>query len=263
MLTELLFIFPIVSLTYFKIIDWKLSLCCIFTIYWIPKSPILMTLNYLYPQVLTHGSQPKFDNKNEMKQIALTFDDVPYHGTKNLIQIVDLLDEYKMKGTFFVISDFVNNEETKQLLINMVKNGHELGNHGKRDIMHFALTDDSLKEEISSCDKLIRDIYHSANVKIPDQMLYRPGCGAFNQRIIDLAKNSGYSLILGSVYPNDPMVRFSYINYLYLIYHIEHNDIVITHDRAWTPSMLKRLLNYMDSNKFVSVTVETLLTGSK
>ena len=68
-----------------------------------------------------------------------------------------------------------------------------------------------------------------------------------------------YKLTLGSVYPNDPIVRSSFINYWYLRTHIQGGDIVILHDRKWTPNMLTMLLKYMKDNNLVSVTVDQLL----
>lgn len=125
--------------------------------------------------------------------------------------------------------------------------------------MHYLLPYKDLVEEITNCDHLIKEIYATAQVNLPKRMLYRPGCGLFNQKMIDLAKSFGYELTLGSVYPNDPIIKSPTINYLYLKYHIEDGDIVIVHDRKWTAAMLKSLQRYMKENKFESVTVETLL----
>lgn len=74
-------------------------------------------------------------------------------------------------------------------------------------------------------------------------------------RIVEAA---GYKLALGSVYPSDPIVFSNYLNYLYLIAHIEPGDVIILHDRRWTPPMLDRLLPWMKAYGYESVTLETL-----
>jgi len=223
--------------------------------YWKPKCVTIKALNTFYPEILSHN--PKSVATNIEKKLSLTFDDAPYNGMNSLKCIVDVLDKTQMKGTFFVISDQIN-DDSKKLLVEMVKNGHQLGNHGANNIMHYQLPIESLREEITNCDKIIKSIYDDAGISYPARMLYRPGCGAFHRSMLNICKELNYTLTLGSVYPNDPVIRSSYINYHYLKHHIEPGDIVILHDRDWTPDALKLLLEYMESDKIKSVTVEEL-----
>jgi peptidoglycan/xylan/chitin deacetylase (PgdA/CDA1 family) len=72
--------------------------------------------------------------------------------------------------------------------------------------------------------------------------------------MIDLVSSMNYILTLGSVYPNDLIVYFSYINYLYIKYHIEAGDIIIIHDRNWTHDMLRYLVKYFNENGYKLVT---------
>jgi peptidoglycan-N-acetylglucosamine deacetylase len=228
--------------------------------YWKPKCITIKALHTFYPEILSHNPTPSAINLE--KKLSLTFDDAPYNGTSSLRNIVDILDKTKMKGTFFVISKQIN-DESRKLLIEMVKNGHQLGNHGSNNIMHYRLLTESLREEINSCDKTIKSIYDEAGISYPTKMLYRPGCGAFHRDMLNLCKELNYTLTLGSVYPNDPIIRSSYINYHYLKNHIEPGDIVILHDRDWTHDTLKLLLEDMKYNKIKSVTVEELLSSDK
>lgn len=259
MLTELIVCLPLGILTYFRFIDWKVAGITLFSFYWLPKCIFVNLLNHTHPQVITHSNVTKIRNNDLVNEIALTFDDVPYYGTDNMEKIVASLDKYNMKGTFFVISDYVTDNNTRDKLVNMVKNGHQLANHGKTNTMHLALSHKTLDQEIGECDRFIKEIYSLAGKDLPSKMFYRPGCGAFNQRVIDLAQSYNYRLALGSVYPNDPMIRSSWINYYYIIAHMEKNDVVIMHDRNWTPWMLEKLLGYMKSKSFKSVTLDDLI----
>jgi peptidoglycan/xylan/chitin deacetylase (PgdA/CDA1 family) len=230
--------------------------------YWKPKSLVIKGLNWSYPEILTHNIPNKQTisayEKHSVANMSLTFDDAPYKGTESLKEIVNILDEADMKGTFFVIAGQVN-DASKKILVDMVKNGHQLGNHGVRDVMHYKLSIEDLRKEFIPCDRLIRDIYEEANVQLPSKMLYRPGSGLFHKKMFDLCKEFGYTLTLGSVYPEDPKIRSPYINYLYTKYHIKENDIVILHDRKWTPNMLRPLMIYMKSKNLKSVTVDELI----
>ncbi len=251
MILELAIAIPLSGLYYKGIIGPKIIGLILSTFYWLPKY-LFMTwfLEWLFPSILTR-------NKNMTKnQIALTFDDVPYGSHQELI---DILDAYQIKATFFVISGYVT-DESKQILIKAVQKGHQLGNHGKTNSAHARLSESALADEIDSCDELISDIYTKAEVKLPNLMAYRPSCGLFTNKMLRMVHTKGYVLSLGSVYPNDPVIRSSWINYYYLINHIEKGDIVILHDRKWTIPMLDKLLPWLRHNKYESVTLNDMFS---
>ncbi|WP_045515833.1 polysaccharide deacetylase family protein [Neobacillus niacini] len=89
--------------------------------------------------------------ETENKVIALTFDDGP---TKNVDQILPLLDKYKAKATFFLIGkDIVKHpEEAKKL----VEAGHQIGNHTYSHERMVLKSPTFIKEEIEKTDELIR-----------------------------------------------------------------------------------------------------------
>ena len=62
------------------------------------------------------------------KVVYLTFDDGP--STTNTPQILKILDKYKIKGTFFVLGSSIDkNENAKEILKVIAKNGHAIANH--------------------------------------------------------------------------------------------------------------------------------------
>jgi len=246
MLTELLLIAPLGMLYYFKWIRLWEYLVILFVFYWLPKCIFIKNLKKLFPHIL-------FNNKNKNNQIALTFDDVPYDAT-TFLKIVALLDQYNMKGTFFVISDYITDTNIQQL-VNMVRNGHQLCNHGKTNSMHALKSETSLYEEINICNEKINQIYRLAGIVPPVKKFYRPGCGIVSPTINKMC-NDKYIITLGSVYPNDPIFCIPYWNYLYLKWHISSGDIVILHDREWTPDTLYYLLPWLKENNYTSDTLD-------
>jgi len=210
-------------------------------------------MDIFYPTVVT---RPRLlFHEFGHNRIALTFDDAPYGSHEEIIKILDM---YNMKGTFFIISDYVNSQNY-QILVNAVKNGHQLANHGKTNSFHAIKSMESLKKEIAVCDLLLVEIYKEAGVELP-QMFYRPGCGAFTNQMLKHVESLNYKLALGSVYPNDPIVRSSFINYHYIINHLENDDIVILHDRKWTVPLLQKLLPYLNEYGYQAVTLHELFT---
>lgn len=213
-------------------------------IYWLPKTLIIVPLENNCKSVL-------FRNKSS-KNIALTFDDVPYGYHKKIAKI---LDKYDMKGTFFIISGQVN-ETNKTSLIELIKNGHELANHGSTDSMHILKNENDLKKEIDECNILIKNLYEEANIDVPNPIYYRPGCGYFGPKMIKMIDDNKINkIVLGSIYPHDPQIRSEEINFYYITNRIEVGDLIILHDRKWTSGLLKKLLPWLLKNNMDSMTL--------
>ena len=206
MVIEIAIILPLFILYMLNYIPGYIPALSVTLLYWIPKCIFINLIEYLYPEVKTRNVKGQ--------KISLTFDDVPYGSEE---EIVNILNKYNMKSTLFVISSEINSV-SREVLIKAVKEGHELGNHGKTNSMHYLKSNSRLEEEIQHCDKTINEIYRLAGIKRPEKKYYRPGCGLFGKEMIKVATELGYELVLGSVYPNDPVVRSSTINYYYLIY---------------------------------------------
>jgi peptidoglycan/xylan/chitin deacetylase (PgdA/CDA1 family) len=66
-----------------------------------------------------------FNGPQNVRQAALTFDDVPDTIFTN--QILDVLKQYGVKATFFVVGNRA--EAHPEVIRRIVKDGHELGNH--------------------------------------------------------------------------------------------------------------------------------------
>lgn len=260
MMIGILNITLLLLLTYYGFVHWYFSTIVLLIIYWLPKFIFIKLLNTLYPDIVTNLDEYygicdcnvcKTHDTNTYK-IALTFDDSPYGSHE---QIIDMLDRYNMKGTFFVISGDIN-ESNEHIFVEAVRNGHTLGNHGKTNSMHALKSMTDLKQEINHCDNTIKEIYRKANVELEHQLYYRPGSGIFHNKMLEYIESINYQLALGSVYPFDPAVPSSTINYYYLINHIEPNDVVVLHDRSWTVPLLEKLLPWMIQNNYISVALE-------
>lgn len=62
------------------------------------------------------------------KVVYLTFDDGP--STTNTPEVLNILDRYNIKGTFFVMGQSINtNDRSKEILKQIAKDGHAIANH--------------------------------------------------------------------------------------------------------------------------------------
>lgn len=91
----------------------------------------------------------------EAKYIALTFDDGPNTTTTN--QILDILEEYNVKATFFLIGTNINDESAKSVK-RAFDMGCEIGNHSKTHSYMDKMTADEMKEEIQYVSDKILEI---------------------------------------------------------------------------------------------------------
>jgi polysaccharide deacetylase family sporulation protein PdaB len=92
--------------------------------------------------------------KTTQKIVALTFDDgpnPPYTG-----EILDILKEYKVPATFFIIGK--NAEKHPELVRRIFAEGHEIGNHTYNHIDLLKANQQTIIEEIDRTNNVIRTI---------------------------------------------------------------------------------------------------------
>lgn len=85
------------------------------------------------------------EDREEDKICYLTFDDGP---SKNTLKILDLLEEYKGKATFFIIGNGLT-EENRPILERMIKEGHSVGLHANNHVYKdFYRTENSWEKDM-------------------------------------------------------------------------------------------------------------------
>lgn len=112
-------------------------------------------------------------------KIVLTFDDGPTPGVTN--KVLDVLNKYNVKGTFFVIGN--NVKEQPGLMKRMINEGHIIGNHS---MSHPNLADlgffwrKKLKEEVLGAHELLTP-YMTNNKRL----YFRAPMGAWESKLAD------------------------------------------------------------------------------
>lgn len=116
------------------------------------------------------------------KQIALTFDaGWLYENTEALL---NLLDEYNVKATFFVRGLWV--KEHPDLAIEIVNRWHALENHSLTHGHMSTMTDAEVENEIRGTTDMIRE----TTGYLPQ--LFRPPYGEYDKRILRILIEEGY-----------------------------------------------------------------------
>lgn len=172
-------------------------------------------------KIMIFSSKEVYRSASEhSKKIALTFDDGPH--PKLTDKILDVLEKYNIKATFFVIGN--NVDLYSKPLKRAVEAGHEIGNHTNSHILLEKLNNESIKAEINQCYK---KVYSTTGYSMN---LLRPPCGKTNDQVINIAKELGYKTILWNVDTHD----WSHATMKEIVDNINKNviggDIILFHD---------------------------------
>lgn len=218
-------------------------------LYFIYKPPRLLIRYFQrrWPDVL-------WDVSTTEKIVALTIDDAPTQYTDEIAEILKANDA---SATFFVIGGQVPGRDAN--LEKLVREGHELGNHAMRDEPSRSLSDGTLVEQIHTVEGIIAHAYDKAQVPRPPKY-FRPGSGLYSTRMRQLTSRLGYQLVLGGIFPHDPMIPYWTVNARHILSMLRPGGIIICHDRrSWTPPMLRAVLPLLRQQGYRVVTVTELL----
>jgi len=211
-----------------------------------PK-PLVYRLAYHSPDVL-------YFVKTEEKIIALTIDDGPHPMVTP--KILDVLSEYQVPATFFLIGGRVQHNE--DILRRIASNGHEIGNHHMEDAPSIRLSEVEFEKQLLQAHRILSEF---AQVK-----WFRPASGWFNERMLRQVEKHNYKCALGSVYPYDAAIHNVTFLSNYILDNVFPGAIIILHDgtveRKATVDVLKQIIPKLKSHGYRFVTL-TKLTKSK
>lgn len=200
---------------------------------------------------LTLNSESRVSDKGKM--IALTFDDGPHK--KYTEEILDILNEYSIKATFFVVG--VCAEKYPEIIAREIAEGHEIGNH---TYSHLHLKNANISEIAGEIDKteqlLIQNNGYSTT-------LFRPPEGVCNDKVRSVAKDMNYSLVLWTVDTKDwvPSSCESIVNSV--LGSVDGGEIILMHDyvvgKSNTPDALRIIIPKLLEEGYTFVTVSELL----
>lgn len=195
--------------------------------------------NYEYDVVINR----KIDKSKKM--IALTFDDGPNYNTS---KIIDVLNKYDIKATFFVLgSRAINN---KDILKKMADSGMEIGNHTYNHLLLTKYDENKIRSEIEDTSEVI----YNATKKRPK--LLRPSYGSVNNKI---KKVANMPIIIWDIdtldwkYHNSKRITSRVVN------KVRDGDIILMHD-IYSASLnaLSNIIPILQDNGYEFVTIDEL-----
>ena len=190
-------------------------------------------------------------NRDDNK-ISISFD-AAWGGDKTL-GILDLLDEYNIKTTFFLVDIWT--QKYPELVKEIVARGHEIGNHSTSHPQMSKLNEKQIAKELNTQADNVLAI---AGVR---PVLFRPPYGDYNNRVITTARAQGFVPIQWSVDSLDWKNRGAQ-EIINRATKVKSGDIVLFHnDSQYILDALPAVLKYYAENGYSVVPIsEILLTG--
>lgn len=182
------------------------------------------------------------------KVVALTFDDGPDPNYTQ--QVLDVLKEKNVKATFFVLGE--NVKLYPELLLQIDKAGHEIGNHG---YSHTYNTSQTVRELVKTDEVIFESLHLHTS-------FYRPPGGFVSKAVLQDVKAKGHVLTLWSIDSRDwrnPGVSRIVQN---VVDHSFPGAIILLHDggekRQQTAEALKIIIDRLRDDGYRFVTLSEL-----
>lgn len=188
-----------------------------------------------YNYVFSYQNESVIYNGNrESNKVSLMFN--VYWGTEYIIPILDVLDRYNVKTTFFVGGQWV--EKESEVLEEIFARGHEIANHGYFHREHEYLTYEQNYEEIKVNHELVKSILGI------DMTLFAPPSGSFNKSTLSVAKDLGYSTIMWSKDTIDWRDKDANLIFTRATNGVKGGELILAHPTQCTLDALPLMLEY-------------------
>lgn len=194
---------------------------------------------------------PIYSVETDEKKCAITFDCA--WGASDIPNILDTLDKYRAKATFFIVGLWA--EKYPDMVRLIAERGHEIANHGYSHLHMASIPEEKIAEEITRCTQVLEEL-SGQKVK-----LFRPPYGEYDAKVVKTARKLGYQIIqwdCDSLDWKKDMSRENIFNRV--VKRTEKGSIILFHnDTLYTQDVLPDILNTLTESGFDFVTVSDLL----
>ncbi|KXZ40293.1 polysaccharide deacetylase family sporulation protein PdaB [Alkalithermobacter thermoalcaliphilus JW-YL-7 = DSM 7308] len=179
---------------------------------------------------------PIYSVETREKKVAISFDAA--WGETYTKDILDILDKYNVKTTFFLVGFWV--DRYPEMVKQIHERGHEIGNHSTTHPKMSLLSKEQIIKELETTSSKIEKITGKRTT------LFRPPFGDYNNTLIDTASELGYYTIQWDVDSLD--WKEMGVNHVVdrVIKNVTNGSIVLFHNNAkyvreYLPLVIERL----------------------
>lgn len=216
----------------------------------------ILFISFLMPTVYSQNEYGRVYCKSTetVKKVALTFDDGPH--PRYTEKILDILSEYGVKATFFIIGK--NAENYPEAMKKIAETDCEIGNHTYSHARLDRLNRKDAENEIKKCE----DIIYSVTGKRPSVL--RPPHGFVSENFSDIASSMQYNVVLWSIDTLDWSLTPSDTIYTNVMKDLKGGDIILMHDYVsggnTTCDALRKIIPRLLSEGYEFVTISELIS---
>lgn len=176
---------------------------------------------------------PIYCVERDDNKIALTFDCA--WNDDDIDDILDTLDEYECKATFFVVGDWA--EKYSGSLKKIYDRGHEIGNHSYNHADYMKMSSEDISADLTKCDDIVEGITGEK------PRLVRAPSGGYNNTVIKTCEKRGNTYIQWSVDSIDYGDASGEDIFRRACSNLKAGDIILLHNgTANTSKVLPRIL---------------------
>ncbi|MGL5257799.1 MAG: polysaccharide deacetylase family protein [Proteocatella sp.] len=211
---------------------------------------LAIQVSYANPSVINRG------NPN-VKQMSLTFDDGG--SAKNVRSVIDTLDKYNVKATFFFVGSFI--EKNPELMKDIVSRGHDVANHSYSHPELTKLSYAKVKNELLKSQTILK------NITGQEMKPYlRPPYGSHNSTVLKAAADTGHShIVMWNVDTEDWKGKTPIQLTKHVVSNSGNGNIVLMHTASSSNSYkaLPDIIQGLQSKGYELVTISELLEKSQ
>ena len=174
-----------------------------------------------------------------------------YQGEEYVKNILDVLDIYNVKTTFFIGGSWA--VKNIDLIKEIYTRGHELGNHGFYHKDQNTLDFDENVQEIKMCHEVV-----SKNLGI-EMTLFAPPSGAYDITTVDAATSLNYKTIMWTHDTIDWRDQNADLIYNRATKDLSNGDLILMHPTKKTVEAITNIISTAINSGFNPTTVSNCL----
>lgn len=230
--------------------------------FWLRQSALLCALallTFCYAGPLQHQATAVLAAKRELPVycveredpvITVSFD--ASWGGDQTMRILDLLDQYNAKATFFLVGIWV--DKYPELVKEIHARGHEIGNHSDSHPQMSKLSREKIIKELAGCSDKIEAL---TGVRPTS---FRPPYGDYDNEVVLTSRSEGYEVVQWSIDSLDwknkgveDLIRRATAN-------VDKGDIILFHnDSKYILDALPTILKTYQEQGFTMIPARDIL----
>lgn len=232
---------------------------------WLVPALVIVAVVVVYPLAAGWGGYPAvmvaevsasprllpiYGVETTEKKVAISFDAA--WGAERTPVILDTLDQYGVKTTFFLVGFWI--DDHPEMVKEIADRGHEIGNHTATHPHLNSLDKGGIKEELASVNE---QILAATGQKV---ILFRPPFGEYSNKVIEAAQEVGVYTIQWSVDSLDWKDLSADEIYRRIMDNIHPGAIVLFHNNGLhTAEALPRILQDLKTQGYEVVPISQLI----